>query len=229
MKRNNKRYLNPIFWVVIVILIYSLKAIEMFLSLTWWAFFYTLSYTIRGIKYSWKKDWGKKFYLGLLICALIGFGFRMYKLEVEKAEAAEYAQYMEEYAFNAELEKEQYASQIQALEKIRGSKKITEKELKDVIAVLFPPEARDRMAKVQNCENGARTADRRGYNKDKAKSMDFGIWQINDYWHGSRIERVFNEVFEKAMGDPAKNTVYAAYLYNTSGANPWVCDRLVNK
>lgn len=58
-----------------------------------------------------------------------------------------------------------------------------------------------------------------GVNKDKARSKDYGLFQINDYWQRQGLESQGLNIQD--MKDPEKNVKYAAWLQKRQGWKPW--------
>lgn len=78
-----------------------------------------------------------------------------------------------------------------------------------------------RVAKSENffnLNNGFNCARVGETNQDESRSKDYGIFQINDYWHRDRVESIYNMPFEEAMKDCFKNIDYAFnYVYTSRG------------
>lgn len=58
-------------------------------------------------------------------------------------------------------------------------------------------------------------------------SEDHGVAQINDKWHKARFEAMFGIPFEIGIYIPELNIQYAKYLWDHSGASPWVCSKVL--
>ena len=83
------------------------------------------------------------------------------------------------------------------------------------------------MTIITKCENGTLDPKRVNVNSN-GLGYDLGVAQINSVFHSKRIEAIFGEDFDSAMGDSAKNILYAGYIYQTQGNfSAWTCDKLI--
>ncbi len=164
----------------------------------------------------------------MVLVAVTGWNVNAYALDQQVSTAGK------------KLEKEQTIStlwgktqenkaKVEAIDKIKNAKQISEAELKGAIDVLFSKD-QERALKVQNCENGKRIADRYYTNQGKGVEgcRDLGIWQINECFHRLRVERFFSMDFWSAMIDPARNTIFAAIKHNQEdNLSAWSCNQKV--
>ena len=106
---------------------------------------------------------------------------------------------------------------------------LSEEQIKKLLTILMPKSVdREQFMKILKCENGTHDPKRVHVNKE-GLGYDLGIAQINSRFHSNRVKEFFGQDFNEAMSDPVRNIVYAVYLYQHSGFNPWVCSKIALK
>lgn len=170
----------------------------------------------------------------IILFIIAGFGYWS-KVEANNQEedritplVAELNQYKQLTA-SQEARKAELELKLKAATASAKAQQLTKEEAREMIAFTFPPELRKRFEKItMECENGTLQTDRKNVNKDKVKSEDVGMAQINSKYHAERVEKMFGMEFETAMEIPILNYIYAAFLVDHAGNfHQWVCDDLV--
>lgn len=129
--------------------------------------------------------------------------------------------------FKVQEENAYLRPKVEAVTKVPSkASKLTEGQVREIVKILFPEKDQDNFMKILKCENGTHQVDRVNHNRE-GLGYDLGLAQINSKFHSQRVERMFLEDFDKAMVDPFKNLLYAAYLYRHSGLSPWVCSKII--
>ena len=160
-------------------------------------------------------------FLLILMALIFGFGRLGKLLEIKNVEAQEKTNKVEQ------LQKENVVLAVQAKE-IRMVQ-LSEIQIKKLLGILIPKKKdQKRFMAILKCENGTYDPKRVNVNKP-GLGYDLGIAQINSKFHSNRVKEFFGQEFDEAMQDPVKNLVYATYLYQNSGFEPWVCNKLTNK
>lgn len=98
---------------------------------------------------------------------------------------------------------------VQIEERIVWTPERVEAEIRKVF-----PEQPDLMVKVARCESGLIP------DAHNARTVDSGIYQLNDYYHGDTLEALGLDPF-----DVRDNLTYARMLYIESGLAPWSASR----
>jgi len=88
----------------------------------------------------------------------------------------------------------------------------------DLIRKYFPEDQWENAYNVMMAESSGKEK-AIGVNKDKAKSRDYGLFQINDYWQREGLKRAGKSIED--MLTPEENIKYAASLYKAQGWRPW--------
>lgn len=128
-------------------------------------------------------------------------------------------------------ENEQLKIQARVASSNSESPKLNEGQVRTLASLVISKKADlDRfMQIITTCENSTLDPKRVNVNKNGA-GYDLGVAQVNSLWHSKRVQEMFGEGFDSAMGDSAKNILYAGYIYQTQGGfQAWSCERIVPK
>lgn len=165
----------------------------------------------------------------LIIFGVLTFLGYQYGIKAEKASQLDYfkSQVEKKDSKLEELirENEDLRNKINASAKIE-TKETTKKLSRYYIEKYFGNVA-TKIEKVMTCESNLNN--QLIHVNKPGLGVDRGIYQLNDKWHKDRFEKMFNIQFEIGAHDFQLSTLYAKYLYEHSGLNPWVCSKLVSK
>lgn len=88
-------------------------------------------------------------------------------------------------------------------------------EQRELVKKHFPQSQWTNALRVMSAENGSGDPSRMSQNRDKIRSIDYGLFQINGYWQRNR----FNSVEE--LKNAETNIKIAAEIWEDSGWSPW--------
>ena len=184
----------------------------------------------------------------LLLIALI-IGFIGYKSELVDKVQSKMTVYAKEYSLeaskSAQLQADNSKLTIIAQVATASAKPVwlSVDQAKILISIVIPDKAAQTrfFNIISKCENGPKLVDgtlrfnpmriNQNVSKDgKTWSYDLGFAQINSYYHADQVKAMFGQDFNSAMSDPAKNIMFAAWLYDHShNFTAWACDAKVAK
>lgn len=109
---------------------------------------------------------------------------------------------------------------------------LKEDQVKAILSIVIPDaSAQARLYTIiHNCENHSFNpiAVNENIKDGKVWSYDLGVAQINNYYHSKQVQALFGEDFDKAMKDPAKNLMFAAWMWqHDKNFHAWSCDKKV--
>jgi hypothetical protein len=161
------------------------------------------------------RYWGTVITLILFILPLVYMGYQsqhnLNALAQEKNEIIE----------KKETENLLFKEKLEASVKMNTPENI--KELSRFYIKKYFGKDADKVEKVMNCESGLSNQ------TINTKSGDYGLYQINKYWHKERFEKMYGVKFEVGVHDWDLSSKYAKFLYDSSGLGPWVCARIVGE
>jgi hypothetical protein len=90
-------------------------------------------------------------------------------------------------------------------------------EWRDLVTKYFPKDQQQNALRIMSKENGAGDPNKVSVpNKDKWRSQDYGLFQLNDHWQGYRVDGDVEQ-----FKNPEKNVKIAYDIWSEQGWKPW--------